>query len=154
VTRQQLGPMLEDAGAVALGVGFPAVFFGMAVPGLVQLDIAFAVAKWTGLGLIGFYGYWAARLAGAPVSRAVGHHDIETEESGGRRAAYGGADAHPVEPRRDGASDEDVVVGAALGTSAITSGRTAEWSSGQGATCCTDTMCRPSDWTTSRSSCS
>jgi hypothetical protein len=71
VTRQQLGPMLEDAAAVALGVGFPAVFFGMAVLGLIQLDTAFAVAKWTGLGLIGFYGYWAARLAGAPVSRAV-----------------------------------------------------------------------------------
>jgi hypothetical protein len=36
-----------------------------------HLDTAFAVAKWTGLGLIGFYGYWAARFAGAPVSRAL-----------------------------------------------------------------------------------
>jgi hypothetical protein len=71
VTRQQLGPMLEDAGAVALGVGFPAVFFGMAVLGLLQLDTAFTVARWTGLGLIGFYGFWAARLAGAPVLRAL-----------------------------------------------------------------------------------
>jgi hypothetical protein len=37
----------------------------------VQLGTAFALAKWSGLGLIGGYGYWAARSAGAPVSRAL-----------------------------------------------------------------------------------
>lgn len=71
VTRHQLAHMLDNAGAVALGVGFPAVFFLLAVLGLIQLDTAFAIAKWGGLGLIGFYGYWAARFSGAPVSRAL-----------------------------------------------------------------------------------
>jgi hypothetical protein len=36
-----------------------------------RLDTAFTIAKWSGLGLIGFYGFWAARLAGAPVPRAL-----------------------------------------------------------------------------------
>lgn len=71
VTRRQLGHLLEEAGAVALGVAFPAVVFLLAALGVFHLDTAFAVAKWTGLGLIGFYGYWAARFAGAPVSRAL-----------------------------------------------------------------------------------
>ena len=31
-----------------------------------ELDTAFRLAKWSGLGLIGFYGFAAARLAGAP----------------------------------------------------------------------------------------
>jgi hypothetical protein len=71
VTGRQVAHMLDDAGAVALGVGFPAVFFLLATAHLIQLDTAFAMAKWSGLGLIGFYGYWAARFAGAPVSRAL-----------------------------------------------------------------------------------
>jgi hypothetical protein len=71
VSRQQISHMLESAGAVALGIGFPAVFFLLAVVHLIDLDTAFAIAKWGGLGLIGFYGYWAARLAGAPVPRAL-----------------------------------------------------------------------------------
>ena len=71
VTRRQLSHMLESAGAVALGVGFPAVFFLLALVHVIELDTAFATAKWGGLGLIGFYGYWAARFAGAPAPRAV-----------------------------------------------------------------------------------
>jgi hypothetical protein len=71
VTRRQLAPMLESAGAVALGVGFPAVFFLLALVHLIELDTAFAIATWGGLGLIGFYGYWAARFSGAPVPRAL-----------------------------------------------------------------------------------
>jgi hypothetical protein len=71
VTRHQLTHMLESSGAVALGVGFPAVFFLLAVVHLIELDTAFVIAKWGGLGLIGFYGYWAARFAGAPVPRAL-----------------------------------------------------------------------------------
>jgi hypothetical protein len=63
--------MLDDAAAVAFGVGFPAVFFLIAAVDLLGLHAAFALAKWSGLGLIGFYGYWAARFAGAPVARAV-----------------------------------------------------------------------------------
>jgi hypothetical protein len=71
VTRRQLAYMLDGAGAVALGVGFPAVFFLLAVMHLIELDTAFAIATWGGLGLIGFYGYWAARFAGAAVPRAL-----------------------------------------------------------------------------------
>jgi len=36
-----------------------------------ELGTAFSLATWSGLGLIGSYGYWAARLAGAPRPRAV-----------------------------------------------------------------------------------
>ena len=65
VTRTDMAHMAEDAGAVGFGVAFPAVFFLMAVFGVLDVEGAFALAKWTGLGLIGFYGYWAARFAGA-----------------------------------------------------------------------------------------
>jgi hypothetical protein len=71
VDRRQLAHMVEEAGAVAFGVGLPAVYFLVAMAGSVQLGTAFALAKWSGLGLIGGYGYWAARSAGAPVSRAL-----------------------------------------------------------------------------------
>jgi hypothetical protein len=71
VTRRQLAHLVDEAGAVAFGVGFPSVFFLVAAVGLMQLETAFAVAKWSGLGLVGFYGYWAARFAGASVSRAL-----------------------------------------------------------------------------------
>jgi multidrug transporter EmrE-like cation transporter len=63
--------MLDDACAVALGVGLPAVFFLLAAVHAIQLDTAFTIAKWTGLGLIGFYAYWAARFASTPVPRAL-----------------------------------------------------------------------------------
>jgi hypothetical protein len=71
VRRPELRHMLEDAAAVGFGVAFPAVFFVLAALGLVEIDTAFSVAKWSGLGLIGFYGYWAARFAGAPAHRAL-----------------------------------------------------------------------------------
>jgi hypothetical protein len=71
VTRPQVVHMVEDAAAVGFGVGFPAVFFLLSAVGLFAIDTAFSIAKWTGLGLIGFYGYWAARFAGAPPGRAL-----------------------------------------------------------------------------------
>ena len=60
----------------AFGVAFPAVFFLLAALGFMEVETAFRLAKWTGLGLIGFYGYWAARFAGldhltGPCSRAL-----------------------------------------------------------------------------------
>jgi hypothetical protein len=70
VTRSQLSHMLASAGAVAFGIGFPAVFFLLALVHVIELDTAFTIATWGGLGLIGFYGYWAARFAGATVLRA------------------------------------------------------------------------------------
>jgi hypothetical protein len=71
VTRRDVGHMVEDAVAVGFGVAFPAVFFVLAALGLVEVEAAFSIAKWSGLGLIGFYGYWAARFAGAPAHRAL-----------------------------------------------------------------------------------
>jgi VIT1/CCC1 family predicted Fe2+/Mn2+ transporter len=71
VTRAQLADMLDDAGAVAFGVAFPDLFFLLAAMGVLELDTAFRIAKWSGLALIGCYGYWAARLSGAPVGRSL-----------------------------------------------------------------------------------
>jgi hypothetical protein len=71
VTRRQLGHMIEDAGAVAFGVAFPAVFFLLSALSVMDVERAFQIAKWTGLGLIGFYGFWAARFAGAAPHRAL-----------------------------------------------------------------------------------
>ena len=61
----------RDVAAVAAGAGFPAVFFMLAAAGAIELDTAFDLAKWSGLGLLGFYGFAAARLGGASLGRAV-----------------------------------------------------------------------------------
>jgi hypothetical protein len=71
VSRHQLRHMAEDAATVAFGVAFPAVFFLLSALGLFGLEAAFTVAEWTGLGLIGFYGFWAARFAGSSPGRAL-----------------------------------------------------------------------------------
>jgi hypothetical protein len=65
VEREQLREMLDDVGAVAFGIAFPAVFFVLAAASLLEAHTAFTVAKWSGLGLISFYGFVAGRLAGA-----------------------------------------------------------------------------------------
>jgi hypothetical protein len=64
-TREEAGEVVVDGIAVAGGVGFPAVFFVLAAAGAIETDLAFNLAKWSGLGLIAFYGYWAARLSGS-----------------------------------------------------------------------------------------
>jgi VIT1/CCC1 family predicted Fe2+/Mn2+ transporter len=71
VTRVQIAHMMDDAVAVAFGVAFPDLFFLLAAIGVLELETAFTIAKWSGLALIGCYGYWAARLSGAPVPRAL-----------------------------------------------------------------------------------
>jgi hypothetical protein len=71
VTRAEWAFLLEEATAVAFGAAFPAVFFLLAALHVFEQDTAFAVAKWTGLGLIGFYGYWAARFSGAAMHHAL-----------------------------------------------------------------------------------
>ena len=71
VSRGQWRHLWEDAGAVAFGVAFPAVFFVIAALSFMEVETAFRLAKWTGLGLIGFYGYWAARFAGATARGAL-----------------------------------------------------------------------------------
>jgi hypothetical protein len=65
------GAILEDAAAVFLGVAFPSVFFGAAALDLIDTATAFTVAKWTGIGLLSFYGYVAGRLSGARPSSAA-----------------------------------------------------------------------------------
>ena len=65
ITRDQVAEIVDDVVAVFFGVSFPAVFFVLAAAGAIEVDTAFDVAKWSGIGLIGFYGYSAARLAGA-----------------------------------------------------------------------------------------
>ena len=71
VTRRQLAHVVGSAAAVALGVGFPAVFFLLAWVHVVELDTAFRIATWGGLALIGFYGFCAARLSGANVTSSL-----------------------------------------------------------------------------------
>jgi hypothetical protein len=71
VARPQLHHMIGDAVAVGVGVAFPAVFFLLAVLGVITLETAFSIAKWSGVGLIGFYGFWAARFAGSSPGRAL-----------------------------------------------------------------------------------
>jgi hypothetical protein len=65
--------LMQDAGAVTAGAGFPAVFFLLAAAGALELDTAFNLAKWSGLGLICAYGYFAARLAGSRTPGALLH---------------------------------------------------------------------------------
>ena len=60
-----------DVGGTAFGIAFPAVFFLLASAGAIEDDTAFALAKWSGLGLIGFYGYCGARLSGVGHRRSV-----------------------------------------------------------------------------------
>jgi hypothetical protein len=71
VTPDELREILDDVLAVMFGIVFPDVFFGLAAVGAIQLDTAFGLAKWSGLGLIGFYGFAAARLAGASLLGCV-----------------------------------------------------------------------------------
>jgi hypothetical protein len=71
VTRRRLRHMAEDATVVSFGIAFPVVFFLFPLAGIGSVETAFTIAKWSGLGLVGFYGFWAARLAGAPWHRAI-----------------------------------------------------------------------------------
>jgi hypothetical protein len=74
--RIRLGELCRPAGdalAVATGAGFPAVFFLLAGVHVIELDLAFTLAKWTGLGLICAYGFVAARLAGLRLGGACLH---------------------------------------------------------------------------------
>jgi hypothetical protein len=71
VRGPELAHVLRDGMAVAIGVGFPAVFFFLAMADVLELDTAFTVAKWSGVGLVGFYGFAAARFAGVGLVGAL-----------------------------------------------------------------------------------
>jgi hypothetical protein len=62
---------VRDVAAVAFGIAFPVVFFVLAAAHAIEEDTAFTIAKWSGVGLVGFYGFCAARLAGESLSASV-----------------------------------------------------------------------------------
>jgi hypothetical protein len=64
-TARRRREMAEDVVAVAFGAAFPAVYFALAALDVIKPGTAFGLAKWSGLGLIAFYGYWAGRLSGS-----------------------------------------------------------------------------------------
>jgi hypothetical protein len=63
----------QDVVAVAAGAAFPALFFVLSAAGAIELDPAFDLAKWSGLGLLGCYGFAAAHLGGAGTGRSLLH---------------------------------------------------------------------------------
>ncbi len=69
--KEPFGTMVGVALAVAWGIAFPSVFFIAAKLGLWDQDTAFALAKWSGLGLVAAYGYLAARLSGSTVANSL-----------------------------------------------------------------------------------
>jgi hypothetical protein len=71
VRTEHVLEILEDVVAVGFGITFPAVYFVLAALGAMEVDTAFTLAKYSGVGLIGFYGFCAARLAGASVPSAL-----------------------------------------------------------------------------------
>jgi VIT1/CCC1 family predicted Fe2+/Mn2+ transporter len=71
IVGDQVREMAGEAGAVAFGVVFPAVFFVLAAAGAMETETAFTVAKWSGIGLIGFYGFCAGRLSGEGVPASL-----------------------------------------------------------------------------------
>jgi hypothetical protein len=62
--RETSRESLREALAVGLGAMFPAVFFVLEAAGAIGEAAAFVLARWTGVAVIGGYGYIAARRAG------------------------------------------------------------------------------------------
>jgi hypothetical protein len=50
VERTHFREIATDVAAVAFGISFPAVFFLLSAAGAMQVDTAFELAKWSGLG--------------------------------------------------------------------------------------------------------
>jgi hypothetical protein len=71
VRDAEVRDMVRDVAAVAFGIAFPVVFFVLAAAHAIEEDTAFTIAKWSGVGLICFYGFCAARLAGESLSASV-----------------------------------------------------------------------------------
>jgi VIT1/CCC1 family predicted Fe2+/Mn2+ transporter len=67
ITDPELRHRAYNMAAVALGIAFPVVFFILAAAHAIEEEAAFTIAKWSGVGLILFYGYSASRLAGDSV---------------------------------------------------------------------------------------
>jgi hypothetical protein len=71
VDTDGFGTIAGDACAVAFGIAFPAVFFVLSLLGAFDVDTAFDIAKWSGLGLIATYGFISARVGGGTIPRAL-----------------------------------------------------------------------------------
>jgi hypothetical protein len=71
IDRAMFRQFATEVGAVAFGITFPAVFFALSSAGAMEVETAFELAKWSGLALIGFYGYCAARLSGMGLAAAL-----------------------------------------------------------------------------------
>jgi hypothetical protein len=71
LNQEERYELAADAGAVSVGIAFPAVFFLLAAAGVMQNESATTVAKWTGVGLTAFYGFAAARLAKRSIGSAL-----------------------------------------------------------------------------------
>jgi hypothetical protein len=71
VERARFREIGTDVAAVAFGISFPAVLFLLSTAGVMEVETAFELAKWSGLALIGFYGYCAGRLSGMGQVRAL-----------------------------------------------------------------------------------
>jgi hypothetical protein len=69
--RETSARSLREALGVGLGVAFPAVFFVLEAAGAISEDAAFTLAKWTGVAVIGGYGFVAARRAGKGTTTAA-----------------------------------------------------------------------------------
>jgi hypothetical protein len=70
IASPEVRHILDDVLAVMFGIAFPDIFFALSAVGVMRLDTAFSLAKWSGLGLIAFYGFCAARLAGENLAGA------------------------------------------------------------------------------------
>lgn len=62
--RETSRESVREAIAVGLGAMFPAVYFMLEAAGAIGESSAYTLAKWTGVAVIGGYGYVAARRAG------------------------------------------------------------------------------------------
>jgi hypothetical protein len=71
VDSARIREIVADVAAVTFGIGFPAVFFLLSSVGALEVGTAFELAKWSGLGLTGFYGFCAARLSGLGLLAAL-----------------------------------------------------------------------------------
>jgi hypothetical protein len=71
VRAAEVRHVADDVAAVAFGIAFPDVFFMLAATHVIAEETAFTIAKWTGLGLLAFYGFAAARLAGEGLSASA-----------------------------------------------------------------------------------
>jgi len=73
VERHHVRHIAGDVAAVFFGIVFPGFYFLISAIGLMKIETAFTLTKWTGVGLIAAYGFAAARLSGASWKTSLLH---------------------------------------------------------------------------------